>query len=41
MADCTLEVTWHWCQGRFPKEMGNWRAVKTDEGSTDLGSLWE
>ena len=41
MADCTLEVTEHWYQDRFPREMGNWRAVKTDEGSTDLGSLCE
>ena len=33
-------VPWHWSQGSFPKEVGNWRVVKTDKGSTDLGSLW-
>lgn len=27
-------------QGSFPKEVGNWRAVKTDEASVDADLLW-
>lgn len=36
MANCTPGVLWHSrSQGSFPKEVGNWSAVKTDEGSVD------
>lgn len=41
MANGTLGVLWHRCSwGSFPKEVGNWRIVKTDKESVDLGLLW-